>query len=169
MGLFQRRKPNVKSLAKAGKVDGLVEASQYREILVGGDGVQLDAGAPIREEAVLALGDASEDGDRELIVGRLTEALEDPVDRVQCAAVMTLYRLDEPARSRGRWVAFPAEPGRRARWQSVHSSLSAGRAAAQRWLRLSSIATTRLRSARPTRLVAGAHRARKALLTHRKR
>jgi HEAT repeat protein len=96
MRLFQGRKPNVKSLAKAGKVDGLVEATQYREILAGGDGVALDAGAPIREEAVLALGDASEDGDRDLIVGRLTDALDDPVDRVRCAAVMTLYRLDEP-------------------------------------------------------------------------
>jgi HEAT repeat protein len=95
MRFFKRREPNVKSLAKAGQVEALLEASQYRDILTTGDGVPLDAGAPIREEAVLALADASQDGDREAIVSRLTEALTDPVDRVRCAAVMTLYRLGE--------------------------------------------------------------------------
>ena len=95
MRFFERRKPNVKSLAKAGKVDGLVEASQYRDILPGDEGVPLDAGAPIREQAILALGEASGNGDREMIVKRVTHALADPVDRVKCAAVMTLYRLEE--------------------------------------------------------------------------
>ena len=96
MRFFERRKPNVKSLAKAGKVDGLVEASQYCEIHSAPDGVSMDAGAPVREEAILALGEASERGDRETIIRRLTQALSDPVDRVRCAAVMSLYRLEEP-------------------------------------------------------------------------
>jgi HEAT repeat protein len=95
MRFFERRKPNVRSLAKAGKVDDLVEASQYREVVTAGDGVHLDAGAPIREEAVLALAEASGEDDREAVISRLTEALADPVDRVRCAAVMTLYRLGE--------------------------------------------------------------------------
>ena len=96
MRFFERRKPNVKSLAKVGNVDGLVEASQYSEILSLPDGARTDAGAPVREEAILALGESSAGGDRETIVARLTEALSDPVDRVRCAAVMTLYRLEEP-------------------------------------------------------------------------
>jgi HEAT repeat protein len=96
MRFFERRKPNVKSLARAGKVEGLVEASQYRELLPGSDGFQLDVGAPIRAEAILALGEATHDGDREAIVRHLTQALTDPVDRVRCAAVMALYRLEEP-------------------------------------------------------------------------
>jgi HEAT repeat protein len=95
MRFFERRKPNVKSLAKAGRVEDLVEASHYREVVTTGDGVQVDAGAPIREHAVLALGDASSKDDRAAVIGRLTEAMTDPVDRVRCAAVMTLYQLDE--------------------------------------------------------------------------
>ena len=95
MRFFERRKPNVKSLAKAGNLQGLLEASQYREILTGADGVPLDAGAPIREGAILALGEASNDADREAIVSGLSEALADPVDRVRCAAAMALYRLGE--------------------------------------------------------------------------
>jgi HEAT repeat protein len=96
MRFFERRKPNVKSLAKAGQVEGLVEASQYHEILSADDGAPLDAGAPIREEAILALGEAEHEADRDTVVRRLAQALTDPVDRVRCAAVMTLYRLDEP-------------------------------------------------------------------------
>ena len=39
MGLFGKRKPNVKALTKAGKVDGLVEATQYRDVFADGNGV----------------------------------------------------------------------------------------------------------------------------------
>jgi HEAT repeat protein len=101
MRFFEGRKPNVKSLAKAGKVDGLVEASHYCEIVTAGDGTPVDAGAPIREEAVLAFGEAINEGDRQAIMSRLSEALADPVDRVRCAAVITLYRLGEAGRLAG--------------------------------------------------------------------
>jgi HEAT repeat protein len=115
MGLF-RRKPNVKSLAKAGKVEGLLEASQYQDVVTGGDGTPWDAGAAIREEAILALADAPLDGDRLAIVSRLTEALTDPVDRVRCAAAMTLYRLGE---SRPLAVAVARLPTDRGRARSM--------------------------------------------------
>ena len=120
MRFFHRRQPNGKSLAKAGKADGLVEAAQYREDLTTADGVPLDAGAPIREEAVLALADASDDGDREAIVNRLTEALTDPVDRVRCAAVMTLYRLGE-SRPLAEAVATLPTDGGKARFMAVRA------------------------------------------------
>jgi HEAT repeat protein len=111
MRFFGRRKPNVKSLAKSGKVDGLVEASQYRETFTAVDGVRVDAGAPIREQAVLALGEASQDDDREAVVKRLSEALSDPVDRVRCAAVMTLYGLEEAAPLADALPVLPTEDG----------------------------------------------------------
>jgi HEAT repeat protein len=95
MRFFQRRKPNVKSLAKAGDVDGLVDASRYSEMLATDEGVSVDAGAPVREDAIVALADAVEVQGRDEIVRRLREALTDPVERVRCAAVMTLYRLEE--------------------------------------------------------------------------
>jgi HEAT repeat protein len=95
MRFFQRRKPNVKTLAKAGEVEGLVDASRYSEIFSTDEGAPVDAGAPVREEAILALADAAEGEDRDAIVNRLREALTDPVERVRCAAVMTLYRLEE--------------------------------------------------------------------------
>ena len=72
----------------------------------------MDAGAPIREEAVLALADASHDGDREAIVNRLTEALTDPVDRVRCTAVMTLYRLGESRPLTEAVARLPTDKGR---------------------------------------------------------
>jgi HEAT repeat protein len=111
MRIFHRRQPNGKSQTKAGKVDGLVEAAQYREDLATAEGVPLDAGASIREEAVLALGDASDDRDREAIVDRLREALTDPADRVRCAAVMTLYRLGESRPLAEAVAALPADRG----------------------------------------------------------
>jgi HEAT repeat protein len=95
MRFFQRRKPNVKSLAKAGEIDGLVNASRYSEMLATDQGVPVDAGAAVREEAIVALADAAEGEDRDAIVRRLREALTDPVERVRRAAVMTLYRLEE--------------------------------------------------------------------------
>jgi len=111
MRIFHRRQPNGKSLAKAGKGDGLVEAAQHREDLTTEEGAPLDAGAPIGEEDVLALADASDAGDREAIVNRLTEALTDPVDRVRCAAVMTLYRLGESRPLAAAVAALPADRG----------------------------------------------------------
>jgi bilin biosynthesis protein len=125
MGLFGRRKPNVKSLAKAGNVDGLVEAAQYRDVFTDGHGVPVDAGAPIREEAVLALADASQDGDREVIVSLLSEALTDPVDRVRCAAVMTLYRLGESGPLTIAVTRLPTDEGR-ARSMAVRALVALG-------------------------------------------
>ena len=95
MRFFEGRKPNVKSLVKAGTSEGLIEASLFRQIETAADGATVDAGAPVREEAVLALGNVFENGDGPAIVSRLSEALTDPVERVRCAAVVTLYRLGE--------------------------------------------------------------------------
>ena len=85
--LFGLDKPNVKALTRDGDVDGLIEAARYREVVRRVDGRVSDAGAAIRESAILALRETA--GDR---AGQtLVRALGDPADRVRCAAVLALY------------------------------------------------------------------------------
>ncbi|MGH3340211.1 MAG: HEAT repeat domain-containing protein, partial [Propionibacteriaceae bacterium] len=96
----------------AGQVDGLVDATRYREIQTSIDGAPVDTGAPVREAAVLALAEADESGDRDVIVERLSEALADPVDRVKCAAIMTLYRLGEASPLADALPRLPTGEGR---------------------------------------------------------
>ena len=93
--LFGIDKPNVKSLAKHGDVDGLIEAALYRDVVRRTDGSKSDAGAVIRESAVVAL--ARIGGDR--ADETLLRALGDPEDRVRCAAIAA------PLRARRRRLA----------------------------------------------------------------
>ncbi len=85
--LFGLDKPNVKALAQAGDTDGLVEAARYRDVVRRVDGRSSDAGAAIREAAILALRDTEDDRAGQTLVN----ALGDPADRVRCAAIMALY------------------------------------------------------------------------------
>ncbi len=89
--LLGLEKPNVKSLARSGDVDGLIEAARYREVVRRVDGRVSDAGAPVREAAILALHEKAGDRAGET----LTRALRDPADRVRCAAVLALYERGE--------------------------------------------------------------------------
>jgi HEAT repeat protein len=77
-----------------------------------GDALPRNAGALIREDAVLGLADASHDGDREAVVNRLTDALTHPVDRERCAAVRALYRLGESRPLAEAVAILPADEGR---------------------------------------------------------
>ena len=85
--LFGFNKPNVKALARDGDIDGLVEAAHYREVVRRVDGRVSDAGAAVREAAILALRETEGDRAAQTLVG----ALGDPADRVRCAAIMALY------------------------------------------------------------------------------
>jgi HEAT repeat protein len=85
--LFGFDKPNVKTLAKNGDIDGLIEAARYRDVVRRVDGSHSDAGAAVREAAVLAL--AQIGGDR--ASETLGRALGDPADRVRCAAIVALH------------------------------------------------------------------------------
>ena len=89
--VFGLDKPNVKALARDGDIDGLVEAAHYREVVRRVDGRISDAGASIREAAILALRDTEGQRAGETLVG----ALGDPADRVRCAAIMALYELGD--------------------------------------------------------------------------
>jgi HEAT repeat protein len=86
------RKPNIKSLVRRQDVVGLVEAASYQDIAPNSAGTVSDLGAPVRADAIIALGS--------LAPGRgitaITAGLRDPADRVRCAAVRVLHALQEP-------------------------------------------------------------------------
>jgi HEAT repeat protein len=90
MGILGR-KLNVESLARNGDVDGLVEATSYRELERTSPETVRDLGIPVRAEAILALGGLGPHAGREAVAS----ALRDPADRVRCAAVRVLYDRKE--------------------------------------------------------------------------
>ncbi|MBN1527625.1 MAG: HEAT repeat domain-containing protein [Thermoleophilaceae bacterium] len=91
--LFGVDKPNVKSLAKEGDIEGLVEAARYRDVVRRVDGRSSDAGAAVREAAVLALAKIGGDRADETLI----RALGDPADRVRCAAIVALHDRGDDA------------------------------------------------------------------------
>jgi HEAT repeat protein len=86
MGLLGR-KPNVESLARNEDLEGLVQATSYRELVRKSPESVSDLGIPVRTEAILALGELGGDAGQETVA----LALRDPADRVRCAAVRVLY------------------------------------------------------------------------------
>jgi HEAT repeat protein len=86
MGILGR-KPNVASLARKGDVEGLAEATCYRELERTSPETVNDVGIPVRTDAILALGQHGADAGQEAVVA----ALRDPADRVRCAAIRVLY------------------------------------------------------------------------------
>jgi HEAT repeat protein len=86
MGILGR-KPNVESLARRNDLEGLVEATCYRELVQASPDTVSDQGIPVRAEAILALGELGPNAGEEAVA----LALRDPADRVRCAAVRVLY------------------------------------------------------------------------------
>ena len=80
-------KPNVESLARREDLEGLVEATCYRELVRTSSDTVKDQGIPVRTGAILALGELGPDAGEEAVA----LALRDPADRVRCAAVRVLY------------------------------------------------------------------------------
>jgi HEAT repeat protein len=91
MGLNSQRTPKVDALARDGDVAGLVEAAQLTDVQTGRDGKAVDAGAPVREAAILSLARLGH-RDASPVV---TEALSDSSDRVRCAAIRALCEWGE--------------------------------------------------------------------------
>jgi HEAT repeat protein len=107
MRIFNKRKPNVKALASAGDVDGLIKAAGHTELVRGHDGRSVDVGAQIREQALFALVHVAPDRARDLFV----VALGDSSDRVRTAAVVALYQSGESERLAEAVVRLPAASG----------------------------------------------------------
>jgi HEAT repeat protein len=87
MGLFRTGKPNVKALSRRGDVDGLVAAAGFQDLMPGADGGMADRGAPVRQEAILALGALGPDGG----MAAVEAGLSDGSDGVRVAAIRVLY------------------------------------------------------------------------------
>jgi HEAT repeat protein len=106
--VFEKREPNVKSLAREGDIDGLIKAAGHTELATGAEGTTLDVGARIREEALLAL--------RDLALDRAGEAfamaLADSSDRVRCTAIVALYERGDSELLAEAVPRLPAENGR---------------------------------------------------------
>jgi hypothetical protein len=81
------RQPNVESLARHEDVEGLVEATSYREPVRTSPEPVNDLGVAVRTDAILALGDLGGQAGQEAVAS----ALRDPADPVRCAAVRVLY------------------------------------------------------------------------------
>jgi HEAT repeat protein len=81
------RKPNVNSLSRRDDVEGLVEATSYRELVRTSLESVTDLGIPVRAAAIRALGELGPRAGHEAVVS----ALRDPADRVRCAAVRVMY------------------------------------------------------------------------------
>ena len=91
MGLNTQRTTNVDALARSGDVAGLVEAAQHTDVQTGRDGKAVDAGAPVREAAILSLARLGHHDASPVV----TNALSDSSDRVRCAAIRALCEWGE--------------------------------------------------------------------------
>ena len=108
MRVFDKRKPNVKSLARKGDVDGLIKAAGHTELVPGPDsGMTVDVGVRIREEALFALRDVAPDHAGDVFV----TALGDSSDRVRTAAVVALYERGDAERLAEAVARLPATGG----------------------------------------------------------
>jgi HEAT repeat protein len=87
VGLLGTRKPNVRALARKEDVPGLIAAAAFRQKLTRLDGSAADGGAPVREEAIRALGELGPEAGN----GTVSRALRDPSEHVRAAAVRVLY------------------------------------------------------------------------------
>ena len=92
MRLLARRRPKIEKLKRAGDVEALRAALDYRDVQVDTDGVMWDIGAPVRAEATTALagmdGPVAEEG--------IAHALSDPHPAVRKAALDAIAELPRP-------------------------------------------------------------------------
>lgn len=93
MGLFRNGNPNVKALARRQDAAGLVAAAGFQDLMPGPDGGMVDRGAPVRQEAILALAGLGPN------VGphAVEAALSDPSEGVRVAAIRVLYAREQAA------------------------------------------------------------------------
>jgi HEAT repeat protein len=84
--LFLGSPPNVEKLARKGKVEGLIRALRYEDVVSDRDGRMIDLGATVRAQAALALAHI----DSQEAVGGLIQALGDSLESVRVSAIRGL-------------------------------------------------------------------------------
>jgi HEAT repeat protein len=105
MGLLASGKPNVKSLARRGDIDALIDAVFYEDPQPTPTGHGADLGAPVRAEAVRALAEF----DRDEAGLAVVDALSDRSDLVRSAAVGVLALWGEALPLANAIAWLPAE------------------------------------------------------------
>jgi len=73
MGLFSRRRPNVRRLARRGDVAGLIRALEHTDIVLDRQGRPWDVGGLVRRDAVEALAGRDDPAALEALIGRLSD------------------------------------------------------------------------------------------------
>jgi HEAT repeat protein len=107
MALFRNGKPNVKALARRGDADALVAAAGFQDLMpTRGDGM-VDHGAPVRREAILALGALGPEAGAEAVEA----ALSDHSDHVRLAAIRVLFARQEATSLAAALAWLPSERG----------------------------------------------------------
>jgi HEAT repeat protein len=91
MGVFYTGKPNVKALARRGDAYALAAAAGYQDLISAGGDTMVDRGAPVRKEAILALGRLGP----ECGTAAVRAALADPADEVRMAAIRVVAAREE--------------------------------------------------------------------------
>jgi HEAT repeat protein len=107
MGLFRSGQPNVKAIARRADADALVAAAGYQDLIPAPGGGMVDRGAPVRQEAILALGGLGPDAGTEAVHA----ALSDTADQVRVAAIRVLFSRQEPVPLATALAWLPADHG----------------------------------------------------------
>ena len=116
--LLGRRAPKVQDLVGQADFVGLVDAARFHDVVELRGGELVDRGAPVREAALLALGELRDVGDE-----AIAEALADPVDAVRVAAVEALRRRGDFEVLCAAVVAWPSRGEGRARGAAIEALL----------------------------------------------
>jgi HEAT repeat protein len=106
VGFFRTSKPNVSAFARWGDADALVAAAGYQDLIPARGDAMVDRGAPVRKEAILALGRLGPECGTEAVQA----ALFDPADEVRVAAIRVLFARED-ATSLAAALAGPPPPG----------------------------------------------------------
>jgi HEAT repeat protein len=107
MALFRSGKPNVKAHARRQDAGALVAAAGFQDLIPAAGGGMVDRGAPVRQEAILALGALGPDVGTEAVHA----ALSDPTDNVRVAAIRVLFARQDAAALTAALAWLPADRG----------------------------------------------------------
>ena len=125
MGLSTQKSGKVAELARRGDLPGLLEAVEHTDVQTTRNGKAVDAGAPVREAAILGL---AEIGDRDS-ASVIVKALSDKSDRVRCAAIRTLCEWGEALPLAEAMAWLPAQGSSRALASAAIAKLADPKAA----------------------------------------
>jgi HEAT repeat protein len=125
MGLFSRRRPNVRRLARRGDLGGLIHALEHVEVVRDREGSYLDVGGLVRRDAVVALADRDEPSVRQALIERLSD--EDESVRLETIRALRKWPDEPVARAFAGGVgSWPSPEGDGSRDEALAALLDIG-------------------------------------------